>query len=125
MGGKAVVAFRTDKRFVRRVRELKTLAAMMHLYCRRHRGAGDLCPECDSLWEYARRRTERCIFGDAKPTCANCVVHCYRRDMRERVREMMRWSGPRMALRHPLLALTHLLDGRRPALLLPNRDKAT
>lgn len=122
MGEKIVVEFRTDKRSIRRGRELKTLAAMMRLYCRHHHGSKALCAECDSLWDYARRRTERCIFGDAKPTCANCVVHCYRADMRERVREMMRWSGPRMAFRHPLLALLHLIDGRRPVPLLPNRD---
>jgi hypothetical protein len=120
MAGKvAVVEFRTDKRFVRRARELKTLEAMTRLYCRHHHGGEELCAECGSLWEYARRRTERCIFGDAKPTCANCVVHCYRADMRERVRDMMRFSGPRMMLRHPILAVLHLLDGRRPAPLLP------
>lgn len=119
MGEKVVVEFRTDKRFVRRARELKTLAAMMRLYCRHHHGGKALCAECASLWDYARRRTERCIFGDAKPTCANCLVHCYRRDMRERVRLMMRWSGPRMMFRHPLLALLHLIDGRHPAPLLP------
>lgn len=78
-----------------------------------------MCAECAALAGYARRRLERCVFGDAKPTCANCVVHCYRADMRERVREMMRWAGPRMLLRHPVLAIRHMIDGRRPALLLP------
>jgi hypothetical protein len=123
MGEKAVIEFRTDTRFVRRARELKTLEAMMRMYCRGHHGGKALCAECDALWDYARRRTERCIFGDAKPTCANCVVHCYRDDMRERVREMMRWSGPRMMLRHPVLAILHVLDGRRPAVLLPAAKK--
>ena len=33
--------------------------------------------------------------------------------MREEVREVMRHSGPRMLRRHPLLAVAHLLDGRR------------
>jgi hypothetical protein len=31
--------------------------------------------------------------------------------MREAVREVMRYAGPRMALRHPILAFLHLLDG--------------
>jgi hypothetical protein len=116
---KKVIEFRTDKRFVRRARELKTLEAMMRMYCRHHHGGGPLCVECTGLAEYARRRLQRCVFGDAKPTCANCVVHCYRADERERVREMMRWAGPRMLFRHPVLSILHMIDGRRPAPLLP------
>ncbi|HET9577685.1 MAG TPA: nitrous oxide-stimulated promoter family protein [Usitatibacter sp.] len=114
-----IVEFTTDKRFRRRRRELRTLEAMIAMYCRHHHGGGGLCAECAALGEYARRRLERCVFGDAKPTCANCVVHCYKPDMRERVRVMMRWSGPRMIFRHPVLAIVHKLDGLRPAPLLP------
>ena len=33
--------------------------------------------------------------------------------MRERVREVMRYSGPRMLWRHPVLAAAHLMDGRK------------
>ena len=92
---------------------------MVRMYCRYHHSA-ELCDECAALLVYARRRLERCVFGDAKPTCANCVVHCYNAGMRERVRVVMRWAGPRMLLRHPILAIRHLLDGRRPAPELPN-----
>ena len=116
-----VIQFTTDKRFVRRAREQKVLEAMMRMYCRHHHHSAGLCPECAALAAYARRRLERCVFGDAKPTCANCTVHCYKADMRERVREMMRWSGPRMLLRHPVLAIRHMIDGERPAPLLPLR----
>jgi hypothetical protein len=115
-----IVEFRTDKRFRFRRREWRTLDAMIRMHCRAHHGSAELCAECEALSAYARRRLERCVFGDAKPTCANCVVHCYRGDMRERVREVMRWAGPRMLLRHPVLAIRHLLiDGRRPAPRLP------
>ncbi len=116
---KKVVEFRTNKRFARRARELRTLEAMMRMYCRHHHRAQPLCAECSALARYARRRLERCIFGDSKPTCASCLVHCYRPDMRERVRAMMRWAGPRMLLRHPLLAIRHMIDGRRPVPELP------
>ena len=117
-----VVEFVTDRRFRRRAREWKTLDAMMRMYCRHHHGTSGLCGDCAALSEYARRRLERCVFGDAKPTCANCVVHCYKADMRERVRAMMRWAGPRMIFRHPVLALMHkVVDGRRPAPRLPGR----
>jgi hypothetical protein len=118
-----VIAFVTDKRFVRRRRELRTIEAMSRMYCRHHHGGPELCAECSELHDYARRRLERCVFGDAKPTCANCTVHCYKPDMRERVRVMMRWAGPRMLLRHPVIAVLHLIDGRRPAPRLPEAPK--
>ena len=116
-----VVAFTTDKRFVRRARELTIIEAMVRLYCRGHAHAGraPLCPDCAELFEYATRRLERCVFGDVKPTCANCTVHCYSAEKREQIRVVMKWAGPRMALRHPILSIVHLFDGRRPAPMLP------
>jgi len=115
------VEFTTDRRFVRRARELRTIEAMVRLYCRGHDHLRrePLCPDCAALFEYATRRLERCVFGDAKPTCANCTVHCYSAEMREQIRVVMKWAGPRMSLRHPVLALQHVLDGRRPAPALP------
>jgi hypothetical protein len=116
-----VIEFTTDKRFVRRARGLKTIEAMLRLYCRGHDhpSASPLCAECAALFEYATRRLERCVFGDAKPICANCVVHCYSADRREQMRVVMQWAGPRMTLRHVILSLFHLFDGRRPAPMLP------
>lgn len=124
---KDVVEFITDPRFVRRRHERKTIDAMVRMYCRGHGherpDGAPTCADCGALREYAMRRLERCVFGDAKPACSNCVVHCYRADMRERVREVMRWSGPRMLLRHPVLAVRHLIDERRPAPSLPKRAR--
>jgi len=119
----SVIEFRTDKRFVRRARELKTIEAMLRLYCRGqgHQNRHPVCSECAELLAYATRRLERCIFGDAKPTCANCAVHCYSPSMREQVRVVMRWAGPRMLLRHPILGILHKLDGRRPIPTLPTK----
>lgn len=103
--------------FTRRAREFKMIAAMLRLYCRAHHGAEDaaLCSECGELHDYAYRRLERCVFGDAKPTCANCTVHCYKASMRERIKVVMRWAGPQMLWHHPLLAIRHMIDGRLPA----------
>jgi predicted amidophosphoribosyltransferase len=93
-------------------RERRTVEAMICLYCRGQHGCpGDLCAACRELADYARARLERCPFGEAKPTCARCPVHCYRPEMRERIRAVMRYAGLRMLLRHPLLALGHLFDG--------------
>jgi predicted amidophosphoribosyltransferase len=95
-------------------REERTIAVMLSLYCRDHHGTGqDLCADCQHLREYAERRLEKCRFGEAKPTCARCPVHCYRSEMREQVRQVMRYSGPRMTLRHPVMAFMHLIDSRR------------
>jgi hypothetical protein len=104
--------------FIRRAREFKTIAVMLRMYCRAHHDSKDaspLCHDCIALHDYARRRLERCPFGEAKPTCVNCTVHCYKAIMRERVRQAMGWAGPRMLWRHPVLAARHLIDGRRPA----------
>lgn len=106
----------------RRARELATIRAMLRMYCADHHDvAPETCAECAPLLAYATRRLERCVFGDAKPTCANCRVHCYSAAMREQVRTVMRYAGPRMLLRHPVLGIAHLIDGRRPAPELPKK----
>ena len=107
----------------RRRREEKTLAAMFRIFCRdRHGARGSLCDECRSLLDYARERLSRCPFGEEKPACIACPIHCYDRRRREAVKEVMRDAGPRMLRRHPILAILHLMDGRRPAPPIPRRD---
>ncbi len=103
----------------RLAREWKTIRAMLQLFCRHHHGSGaPLCPECQSLLDYAGVRLERCRFGTEKPTCAKCPVHCYQRDRRTQIKEVMRFAGPRMLWTHPILSLRHWLDnlasGSRP-----------
>ena len=103
-------------------REDRTIAAMTDLYCRAHHAPGDgLCAECQGLLDYARQRLDRCPFRADKPTCNQCTVHCYSRAMRERVVAVMRFAGPRMIYRHPWLAVRHLIDGLRPAPVLPRK----
>ena len=98
----------------RLAREWQTMVTMMQIYCRDyHHPGGDLCAECQQFLAYARARLERCRFGEDKPTCAKCPVHCYQRDRREQVRVMMRYAGPRMLWEHPLMSLRHWLDGWR------------
>lgn len=106
-----------------RRREAKTVWAMIRMYCRAFHGGHVLCEECRDLGEYAWVRLSRCPFGDEKPTCANCPIHCYRPDYREQIREVMRYSGPRMLFHHPLLAIFHLLHGRKPAPTPPRSSR--
>jgi hypothetical protein len=92
-------------------RERRTIAVMIEMYCAGNHGpAGVLCAECEPLLAYAMRRIDRCPYGPDKPTCARCPIHCYRPSERERVRRVMRWSGPRMLLRHPALTVRHYAD---------------
>lgn len=74
----------------------------------------DLCADCAALLDYASDRIDACRFGEHKPTCARCAVHCFRAGERDRIRSVMRYAGPRMTLRHPYLAVRHLMDRRRP-----------
>ena len=91
-------------------RERRTVDAMISLYCRDHHSATkDLCPDCAALSAYAFGRLERCVYGADKPTCANCPIHCYRPEMRARIREVMRYSGKRLILQGRLDLLRHYL----------------
>ena len=93
----------------RRQQEKQIVSLMISIYCRkRHRSRGGLCPKCAALEKYAAERSERCPFMENKTFCSNCRVHCYKPEMREKIRQVMRFSGPRMLLYHPVLAIWHV-----------------
>jgi predicted amidophosphoribosyltransferase len=98
----------------RTARESKTIEAMLHIYCHGQHGTQDgLCAECQELLGYARARLDKCPFVEKKPTCAKCPVHCYKPAIRKKTAVVMRYAGPRMFHRHPILTFYHLLDGLR------------
>jgi hypothetical protein len=105
-------------------REKKTIAYMTEIYCKNHHGThgGELCTECQQFKEYAFTRLDKCPFQDKKSTCGKCLIHCYRPDMKEKVKIVMRYSGPRMLLSHPSLALHHVWDARRKPPQLAKRE---
>jgi hypothetical protein len=99
-------------------REQSTIEAMLHIWCDAHplhsrSRSGELCAACEGLFDYASYRLVKCPYGEGKPTCKKCPIHCYTRDRREQMHEVMRFAGPRMLLRHPVLAIPHLLDEKR------------
>ena len=96
-------------------REHHTLVCMTAIYCEDHHGQqrGELCESCAALMGYAGRRLAKCPYGQDKPTCAKCPIHCYKQQQRERVRQVMRYAGPRMPRRHPWMALVHIFDKLR------------
>lgn len=89
--------------------ERDALRRMIFMYCKGHSHEGAPCGECRALLEYASRRLDACRFGNEKRFCSACPVHCYRSDMRQAIRRVMRYSGPRMLYKAPLMALKHLL----------------
>lgn len=90
--------------------EKKLVSRMIHIYCRHREGNRDLCQSCAELLEYSESRLDRCPFGDGKTSCRNCRVHCYDAQMRRKIREVMRFSGPRIIFYAPLETICHLLS---------------
>ena len=98
----------------KREREKKLVSQMIALYCKKkHHTRGGLCPECAALEAYARQRSEKCPFMETKTFCSNCPVHCYKADMREKIRKVMAFSGPWMLLYHPVTAIRHVLETKK------------
>ena len=115
----------------KREREAQMVSQMIALWCRGHHGGGragkqaaggdvparvklgfrtiTLCPECAELREYAVARIEHCPHMGTKTFCSACPSHCYRPAMREKIREVMRWSGPRMIRYRPITAIRHAM----------------
>jgi len=109
----------------RQQQDIKILAKFIHVYCRSHHRLGtdrfclrsslvkisprnDFCPECLELLEYAIAKRMKCPLAD-KPACKHCQIHCYRAGMREKIREIMRFSGKKLVLRGRLDLLLHYL----------------
>ena len=105
----------------KRTREKLLVSQMIALYCRKkHRVKGGLCPSCRELDEYAKMRSDKCPFMETKTFCSNCKVHCYKPEMREKIREVMRFSGPRMVFHHPVTAVRHVIESKREKRRLVN-----
>lgn len=98
----------------KREREKQVVSLMIRLYCRKQHGSRkELCGECAALQEYALRRSDKCPFMETKTFCSNCRVHCYKPEMREKIWAVMRFSGPRMLLYHPIMAVRHVIESKK------------
>lgn len=103
----------------KREREKETVSLMIRLYCRKKHGKQEeLCSECEALQQYAMLRSEKCPFMETKTFCSNCKVHCYKPVMREQIRQVMRFSGPRMIWHHPVMAVRHVLESKKEKIRL-------
>ncbi len=98
----------------RQEREMAIVRLMIGLYCRKHHGQpAGLCADCSSLASYADERIMHCPLMQAKTFCSACQSPCYRPDMRSRIRQVMRYAGPRMLWYHPVTAFRHFLLSRK------------
>ncbi|CAH0529698.1 nitrous oxide-stimulated promoter family protein [Vibrio hippocampi] len=96
--------------------ELKTVTAMMEIYCRahhKHQHKDGLCEQCQQLLMVAETKLDRCPYGEEKPACNRCPIHCYKPEPKQQMKAVMRYSGPRMLLPHPILSIRHLLHERK------------
>lgn len=100
-------------------KEKKLIPLMIKKYCngkhkpsRKKEGVNrnNLCLECTELTEYALFRLDKCPFKANKKFCSFCKIHCYKPEMSERIKEVMKYSGPRMLLSHPIFALKHVFQ---------------
>lgn len=94
----------------KRSHEKMVISKMIGIYCKgnKHDRKGKkLCSSCSLLEDYSYKRIEKCPYMETKTFCSNCKTHCYKADMREKMRTVMRYSGPRLILHHPILLIKH------------------
>ncbi len=107
----------------RMMRERKTISLMIKMYCQSEHHQGSVCEECLELEKYAHFRLSKCPFQEKKPACQNCKIHCYKPDMKQQVKQVMRKSGPKMIWKNPYFAIMHLVDCTKEAPDLPKRKR--
>jgi hypothetical protein len=110
-------------------RDLRVLSDFVSVYCRENH-AGDekspfpvrddrvrsalgkkeplLCADCSRLLSHGIAKLMLCPY-DPKPTCRKCETHCYAPGYREKMRRVMRFSGPHLVKHGRLHLLLHYL----------------
>ena len=100
-------------------KEIKLIPVMIRKYCkgkhkRERRAQGvkgkEVCSDCKALTEYALFRLDKCPFKVNKKFCSFCKIHCYKPEMREKIKDVMKYSGPRMLPSHPVFSVSHVVQ---------------
>ncbi len=97
----------------------KTLVTnMIIMYCKGNRhGSNAPCSECTELIDYANDRTDNCPVMETKTFCSKCTVHCYNPEMREKIKTVMRYSGPRLLFHNPVMAVKYVIADKQGSFL--------
>jgi hypothetical protein len=90
----------TGDKATKHSRDREILRRFVGIYCKHHHQADGqgLCDNCAELLGYALEKLSRCPM-DPKPKCKDCPVHCYDPEHRERIREVMKFSGVHLVKR--------------------------
>ncbi|HOW57864.1 MAG TPA: nitrous oxide-stimulated promoter family protein [Smithellaceae bacterium] len=103
--------------------EKRVVAFMIEHYCRKHHRENRLCDECRSLSQYSEAKLDKCIFGQDKPACSSCRVHCYQPEMRNKIKKVMKYVGPRMIFLKPIEIIRHFFHGNREKIAVAKTKK--
>lgn len=93
--------------------ENQVVKTMIGIYCKgnKHsREKGHLCESCQALLDYAKKRSEKCPRKGEKTFCNTCPIHCYKPEYRAKVKEVMKYAGPRMLYTHPIITMKHTIN---------------
>ena len=92
--------------------EKELIPEMIRMYCHGQHGTkgAEICPECRDLTAYADLRLGKCPFKKDKQFCSFCRIHCYKTEYREKIKAVMKYSGPRMIFTHPVFAIGHVVQ---------------
>jgi len=114
----------------KKIKDIKVLSQFIGIYCREHHrtearnafavkderlrsclGQKDLvlCKDCSKLLNHGIAKLLLCPYNP-KPACKKCKTHCYAPGYRERIREVMRFSGLYLVKRGRLDLFVHYLS---------------
>jgi len=102
--------------------EQHTVYVMIQIYCRgNHKDRnvthqkGFMCDECKDLAQYAMSRSAKCpyIAKGTKTFCNCCKTPCYKPEYREKIRKVMRYSGPRIIFYFPGKLVAHFINTKK------------
>ncbi len=61
-------------------------------------GQRRVCSDCATFMKYAVSKRVKCPLEAEKPSCKHCRIHCYSKEQREKVREIMSYSGRKLMM---------------------------
>ena len=125
MGNKDKIKLTEEQLAEKRHKEQYIVRQMIQLYCSRNHQhpKGEMCDECKALADYAEARSAHCPRMAEKTFCSNCTIHCYKPEMREKIRQVMRFSGPRILFYHPFMATWHVITSKQEKRRIRQQEK--
>lgn len=92
----------------KREKERKAMELILSVYEKGHQEERD---DIEKLRQYSMERINKCPKMATKTYCSNCEIHCYRQEYRDKIKKVMRYSGPRLFLKKPLWVVDHMVQG--------------